>query len=186
MSKIFASVIVVTLTVGALFATVAAAPAPPTSEALTADISKAAYCASPVEVQFLSLINRYRTQNGKAALRMSQTVGAASRHHSVDMANRNYTSHYTKGTNASPADRMDDHGYPFIGSTSWGENIYWGGDTASEAFNWWKGSTDHRNNMLSAKWTTIGIGRGYNANSQYRYYWTTGFTGKFDAAAKRC
>lgn len=40
--------------------------------------------------------------------------------------------------------------------------------------------------MLSTKFTTIGIGRGYNANSQWKYYWTTDFAGKFDAAAKRC
>lgn len=135
MSKVFASVIVVTLTIGALFATATAAPAPPTSEALTAEISQGAYCASRVEVQFLTLINDYRRSKGKPVLRMSQTVGAAARHHSVDMANRNYTSHYTKGTGADPGDRMKAHGYPYIGSTTWGENIYWGGDTAREAFN---------------------------------------------------
>ena len=186
MSKVFASVIVVTLTIGALFATATAAPAPPTSDALTAEISQGAYCASPVEVKFLNLINQYRTSKDRAPLGMSQTVGAAARHHSVDMAKRNYFDHDTKTTNATFVDRLNAHGYPYTGSTALGENIYSGGDSASEAFNAWKKSSRHNANMLSTKFTTIGIGRGYNANSTYKYYWTTDFAGKFDAAAKRC
>ncbi len=186
MPKVFTAAIVVTLTIGALFATVVAAPAPPTSDALTADISKAAYCASSIEVEFLNLINQYRVSKDKAPLRMSQAVGAAARHHSLDMANRNYTDHYTKGSGDDWADRMADHGYTFARSTTTGENIYYGKAAARDAFNWWKASSGHNTNMLRSTFTTIGIGRGYNANSQYKYYWTTDFAGKFDAAAKRC
>src|SRR5215216_208464 len=132
MSRITIVVVVVTLTIGALIASAAAAPASPTSDALAANISQGAYCASSVEVQFLNRINRYRRQHNKSNLRMSQTIGAAARHHSEDMADRNYTSHYTKGSGDGPDDRMRAHGYPYIGSTTWGENIFWGGASARE------------------------------------------------------
>src|SRR3712207_6412476 len=56
-------------------------------------ITTAEYCADGEEQAFLALINAYRAQNGLGALAMSQTLGTAAEHHSLDMANNNYFSH---------------------------------------------------------------------------------------------
>jgi uncharacterized protein YkwD len=154
----------------------------------------AAYCSSPAERELLRLINDYRRSNGRDPLAISQTLGAAARHHSVDMAKRNYLRHTTKGTRIGPGDRIEAHDYPYIGQTALGENIYGGYGTrngtdlgsAEAAFHSWKNSPGHNKNMLSRRFTTIGIGRVHEADSKYKNYWTTDFAGKFDREAKRC
>ena len=154
----------------------------------------AGYCATPLEQEFLRLVNDHRRANGLAPLAMSQTLGAAARHHSVDMAKRDYLRHTTKGTRIGPSDRIEAHDYPYVGQTALSENIYGGYGTrngkdlgsAEAAFHSWKNSPGHNQNMLSRRFTTIGIGRAHEADSKYKNYWTTDFAGKSDREAKRC
>jgi uncharacterized protein YkwD len=40
--------------------------------------------------------------------------------------------------------------------------------------------------MLSSRYKAIGIGRAYDAGSQYGWYWTADFGGKADTAGKLC
>jgi len=65
---------------------------------------------------------------------------------------------------------MANFGYE--GSTH-GENIAAGIQTAAEAMQTWQGSAEHNANMLNASFGAIGIGRAYDPNSQYGWYWTT-------------
>jgi uncharacterized protein YkwD len=153
--------------------------------------SAASYVPTSVECQFLTLINNYRAQHGLGSLKLKTTLGAAARHHSSDMATHNYLSH-TLYDGTSAHQNMINYGYP--ASAYWGENIYAGYGTGSNgidnasaqgAFNWWKNSPGHNANMLSKNFHAIGIGRAYNANSTYKYYWTTDF-GSYVGATISC
>ena len=141
------------------------------------------YCAEPEELAFLKLINDYRAQNGVGPLVLSQTLGAASEHHSIDMATNNYFSH-TLSDGTSWDQNMTAHGYTY--STYRGENIAAGYETAANTFTQWKNSPGHNANMLSSVFTAIGIGRAYNSTATYRWYWTTDFGGYADASAQAC
>lgn len=159
----------------ALAASISLMPARP-----AAAIPTSAYCLEPEEAQFLNLINQHRAQNGVPPLVASQTAGAAAKHHSLNMANQNFFEH--AGQDGSDlTSRMREHGYTF--NTFLGENIAAGDASASGTFNSWRNSPGHNANMLNPNYTVIGIGRAFNAASDYGYYWTTTFGGVFDSTA---
>ena len=151
------------------------------------------YCMDSEEQAFLTLINNYRVQNGLSTVTASQTLGAASRFHSMDMATYNYFAHNLAGNDhifgtsddISFTTNMANFGYTKSGG-SVGENIAGGYQSASSVFSAWKASAGHNANMLSAWFTTIGIGRAYGATSTYKWYWTTDFGGYFDIPAILC
>jgi uncharacterized protein YkwD len=124
------------------------------------------------ESAFLTLINNYRTQNGRVALKISTNLNRASAWLSNDMGAKGYFSH-TDSLGRSPSTRAQNCGYP--GGA--GENIAAGTswDTAQEAFTAWKNSSGHNANMLNSNYRYIGIGRVYVGSSQYKWYWTTDF-----------
>ncbi len=151
--------------------------------------SAVSYAPTVEECSFLRQINAYRAQHGLGSLALSITLGAAARHHSVDMATYNYLSH-TLSDGTSAHQNMINYGYP--ANAWWGENIYAGYGTGANgvdnasalgAFTWWQNSSAHNANMLSGNFKAIGIARAYNANSTYKYYWTTDFGGAVGATA---
>jgi uncharacterized protein YkwD len=135
----------------------------------------------------LTLINNYRAQNGAGPLQISPALQAASSWMSNDMATNNYASH-TDSLGRSVGARLAAFGYTY---TPYGENIAGGFGDAQTAFNQWISACDpdasgnctyaHRNNILNASYKAIGIGRAYNANSAYGWYWTTDFGGYLDS-----
>ena len=126
------------------------------------------------ELQFLTLINNYRTSNGLPALTLSYSLSSASAGHSCDMANQNYFSHNSLD-GRTPWDRIRAAGYTY--NTWLGENIAAGQTDAVTVFNAWRNSPSHNANMLSSNYLAIGIDRCYNGGSQYGWYWTTDFGG---------
>jgi uncharacterized protein YkwD len=124
------------------------------------------------EARFLTLINNYRAQNGRAALQMSTNLNRAATWMVVDLATKNYFSH-TDSSGRSPTVRAQDCGYP--GGA--GENLAAGTlrDTAQEAFDAWRASSGHNANMLNSSYRMIGIARYYRAGSTYGWYWATNF-----------
>lgn len=128
--------------------------------------------ATQLETQFLSLINQYRQSNGLGTLSRNSALDTAARLHSKDMAVNGFFSH-TSLDGRSPWTRMAQAGYSCNGAK--GENIAAGYSTAQAAFNAWRNSPGHNENMLSPNYNAIGIGVYYDANSQYGYYWTTDF-----------
>ena len=58
-----------------------------------------------------------------------------------------------------------------------GENIAAGYMTAADVTDGWYNSTGHRNNMLSADYTSAAVVCYYSPNSVYGYYWVTVFVG---------
>lgn len=135
---------------------------------------------------FLTLINNFRAQNGLGPVQVSATLQQSSQWMSSDMATKNYFSH-TDSLGRDPFTRMTQFGYTFYPE---GENIAAGNSDAQNTFVQWQTACDpdssgactyaHRQNMLDASFTAIGIGRVYNATSTYRWYWTTDFGGYVD------
>ena len=141
------------------------------------------FCADAEERAVLAKINQYRAGKGRKALALTQTLGAAADHHSVQMAKADYFSHTLLG-GVSWDKNIRNHGYTF--NTARGENIAAGHADADTTFLQWKGSPEHNKNMLDPDYKAIGIGRAYDAGSRYGWYWTTVFGGVVDAAARTC
>jgi uncharacterized protein YkwD len=130
------------------------------------------------EQAFLQLINDYREQNGLAALSPSDTLDRAAQWKSDHLAGYNYFAHDDTPINRTWVQRIRDCGYGF--QTYIGENLFAGRSSAVDAFNAWKNSPGHNANMLGSSYAAIGIGRAYNAGSDYDWYWTTEFGGVAD------
>ena len=141
-------------------------------------ITAAQYCPDRQELAMLATINRFRQRHNQAPLRLSATLGAAAEHHSRDMATNDYTSHTLSDGTTAQQNILNHH----YSGNYWGENIAAGTswDTAAEPFRFWKHSDVHRHNMLNDHFQSIGIGRAYNANSTWKWYWTTTFGGRWD------
>lgn len=137
---------------------------------------------NPDIAAFLTLINEFRSQprvcmSGTVAQNMpavppvtfNALLNTAARLHSEDMATNNFFSH--TGSNGSTfVTRIQATGY--TGSPQ-GENIHAGSPGPDGAFNGWRNSTaGHCQAMMSANANEIGLGYGFNANSQWTHYWT--------------
>lgn len=127
------------------------------------------------ELAFLQRLNAFRASRGLAKLRVSVALTRASQAHAADMAARGYFSH-ASADGTSFAERVKRY-YSY--NTFVGENIAAGFATGDAVFAAWKASPGHRANMLSAKYTAIGIARVADADGVM--YWTTDFGGKRDA-----
>jgi uncharacterized protein YkwD/uncharacterized protein YraI len=161
----------------------AAAPANPAiSSAPALEVSSADACADSEEVNFLALINEYRAASGLQPLSISSSLSSAAAYHSVDMAENGYLAH-TLVDGSTVEQNMANFGYE--GGTH-GENIAAGTQTAAEAMQIWQGSAEHNANMLNASFGAIGIGRAYDPNSQYGWYWTTIFGDVSDGPGWLC
>ena len=137
------------------------------------------------ECKFLDEINDYRRRNNKPELVLLATLGAAANHHSADMAKHNYFSHTLKGEGISWKKNIRRHGYDgdpiaenILAGTNW--------ESAKEAFENWRRSDGHRRNMLNGDFRAIGIGREYERNSRYQWYWTTTFGGEVEGKEVNC
>ncbi|MEL6815609.1 MAG: CAP domain-containing protein, partial [Cyanobacteria bacterium J06598_3] len=88
-----------------------------------------------------------------------------------DMAAQNYFSH-TGQDSSTPANRAiaADYSGSFVG-----ENIAAGYPNALDVFQGWLNSSVHKDNILNANYTEIGIGFATNAAAQYDQYWTQVF-----------
>lgn len=120
---------------------------------------------------FLSLINNYRSQNGLGTLSEDQNLTNAACWFASDMGAKNYfPGDHVDSLGRSMSQRLSDFGI----NGSRAENIYYttAGSSANNAFNDWKESSGHNENMLNGTYTRIGIGR---ANFSGKWYWVTDF-----------
>ena len=85
------------------------------------------------------------------------------------MKDNNYFDHNSP-TYGSPFDMMKQFG---ISYTSAGENIAQGQQTPEEVVEAWMNSQGHRENIMNASFTHIGVGYVESGN-----YWTQQFIGK--------
>ena len=151
---------------------VAAQPLRTASALTNCTVADADVALDAEEARFLQLINNYRAQYGLGPLTVSANLNRAAAWMALDMGQKNYFSH-TDSLGRSPSARAQDCGYP--GGA--GENLAAGTvrDTAQEAFDAWKASEGHNQNMLNGSYKMIGIARAYVPGSTYGWYWVTPF-----------
>ena len=120
------------------------------------------------EQQVVTLVNAERAKYGLAALTLDETLCGYARVKSQDMHDQSYFSH-TSPTYGSPFDMMRAFGVSYRTA---GENIAMGYATPAAVVEAWMNSEGHRANILSANYTTLGVG--YVADGGY---WTQWFIG---------
>lgn len=106
--------------------------------------------------QVLAAINAARAENGLSPLAENGLLTQAAQNHVNDMLTNYVYGHY--GSDGSTVQmRVARTGYS---ATPWvSENWVSSGD-ASGAMRWWMGDYIHRVNILTGRWTEIGIGIG--------------------------
>jgi uncharacterized YkwD family protein/spore coat assembly protein SafA len=124
---------------------------------------------SSYEAEVIRLVNQIRKQNGLKELQTDWQLSRVARYKSEDMKKNNYFSH-TSPTYGSPFDMMKAFGISYKGA---GENIAKGQKTPQAVVNAWMNSAGHRENILKASYTHIGVGYVANGN-----YWTQMFIGR--------
>ncbi|MFS0673428.1 CAP domain-containing protein [Ornithinibacillus sp. 179-J 7C1 HS] len=127
------------------------------------------YGLSKFENDVVTLTNKERTQAGLNPLEIDTALSQVAREKSNDMQAKNYFSH-TSPTYGSPFDMMRDFG---ISYRSAGENIAAGQQTPEEVVQAWMNSQGHRENILNANFTHIGVGYESGGN-----HWTQMFIAK--------
>ncbi len=106
------------------------------------------------EKQVVELTNKERAKHGLAPLSVDAKLAETARAKSVDMAEQDYFDH-TSPTYGSPFDMMDQFGVTYYTA---GENIARGQFTPEEVVEAWMNSEGHRENILNANYTHIGVG----------------------------
>lgn len=122
-----------------------------------------------VEAQVVQLVNQERAKQGLSPLTHNWELSRVARTKSMDMRDRGYFSH-TSPTYGSPFDMMKSFG---VNYRSAGENIAQGQSTPRAVVQAWMNSPGHRANILSTKYTQIGVG--YASGGSGRHYWTQMF-----------
>ena len=120
------------------------------------------------EEEVVRLTNEKRAAYGLPALTINWELSRVARYKSQDMHDICYFSH-TSPTYGSPFEMMKDFGISYRAA---GENIARGQTTPEMVVNAWWNSSGHRQNMLNASYTQIGVG--YVADG---HYWTQMFIG---------
>jgi len=120
------------------------------------------------EQAIVDLTNAERKAAKLPALTANPQLMAAARSHALNMAKQEKLSH--KLDDKEPADRVKDAGYDF-GYV--GENIAWNQDTPKEVLADWMKSKPHKENILNAEYTEIGVA--VEKNKKGERYWVQVF-----------
>jgi hypothetical protein len=131
------------------------------------------------ELDLVARVNEFRAARGLPSLAVSDTLTAAAKWMSADMAVRDYFAH-TSQDGRSPTQRMADAGYPAF-STWTGEDLAAGYTSTADVLAGWIASPAHYAVLVNPEYHAIGIGRGYASGSVYGWYWTADFGGVVDA-----
>ena len=132
--------------------------------------STCAYTTSQANVDaVIAAINSYRAQNGLPPFTVNSKLTVAAQSHSADMA-CNQLFYHNGSNGSSPLSRVGAAGYS---ASSVSENVYgsWPPLTGQGVVTWWandQGDTRHNANLVSTKYTEIGVG--YSFYNNYGYY----------------
>ena len=130
-----------------------------------------------IQQRMLELFNDARAQARSCGLEdfaatgplsLNDSLAAAAKAHSDDMAENNFLSH-TGSDGSSVADRVSAQGY------SWrtvGENIAAGRDDAEETLEDWLDSPGHCSNIMNPAFVEMAVSCSANGNTDYGQYWT--------------
>ena len=115
--------------------------------------------------QIASLINAERANAGLPALNVNAQLTASAQGHAADMACNNMISH-TGSDGSSSYPRIQSAGY----SGSYSEEIIYGGGGPQAAMSWWMSDKIHRDAILNARTSELGVGYAYFSNGAYGDY----------------
>lgn len=109
----------------------------------------------PSAYEMLELVNSFRESEGEEALELNDALNRAAKKRAQEMANEAQISH------TRPDGTIFDTSFGASGEK--GENVFRGGpldasDVPQKAFDGWKGSLGHRQNMIDCIWGYMGIG----------------------------
>ena len=121
------------------------------------------------EQEVIRLVNVERTKQGLKELKYDWELARVARYKSEDMRDNNYFSHNSP-VYGSPFDMMKNFGIKYKAA---GENIAKGQSTPEQVVKAWMNSSGHRANILSTKFTHIGVGYAKNG-----HIWTQQFISK--------
>jgi uncharacterized protein YkwD len=121
--------------------------------------------------EIANLINTARVQAGLSQLTVNPTLAATAQGHSIDMACHGLVSH-TGSDGSSPHDRMVAAGY----NPTFSAEIIYSSGYPQAAFDWWMNDQIHRDAILNANITEMGVGYAYIADTAKGYY-TVDFAG---------
>lgn len=122
-----------------------------------------------LEAEVIKLVNAERSKRGLAQLAQNWELCRVARYKSQDMITKGYFAHQSPSY-GSPFNMMENFGIRFSAGA---ENIASGQATPQAVMNSWMNSSGHRNNILSASYTQIGVG--VAKTSQGTCYWTQMF-----------
>ena len=122
--------------------------------------------SSSAASEVVRLTNSARSQNGYAALVEDGALSEAAAVRAREIA-RSFS--HTRPSGASFSSALSESGVSYLRA---GENIASGQKSASEVVNAWMNSPGHRANILSANYTTLGVGYVEDGG-----YWTQWFIG---------
>ncbi len=134
---------------------------PPVTSTPVAQVQSNSTFAKEFELKVIEYTNAERSKQGLKPLTADTTLTKIAQNHSADMLANNYFSHTNK-SGCDPRCRIDAANYKW---QSYGENIYWmsgftltASESARKVVDGWMNSAGHRANILSAKFTKIGVG----------------------------
>jgi len=102
--------------------------------------------------QVIKLTNEERAKQKRAALRPNELLMKAARQHAEGLAKKNNPNEAADGKAA--LERVRALGFRFSAA---GENVAFGHHTPEEVIALWLGSNIHRDNLLSSRFTQIGV-----------------------------
>lgn len=132
------------------------------------------YTMNAFEMEIVRLTNLERTSRGLAALTINTQIACAANQHASQMASRSAVvgntaahSHNLWGVKLpTVSSRMEYAGFEY---SAYRENIAWGYTTPAQVVTAWMNSTGHRDNILAANITQIGLSAVQNASGTWFY-----------------
>jgi uncharacterized protein YkwD len=114
---------------------------------------------SSLEQGVVADINAFRAEHHLPALRLSASLTAAARSHSLQMEQDGYFAHNSFDGTAFWKRIQAFYPSSSFGYWSVGENLLWSSPDvdAQKALTMWENSPEHRKNMLDPNWREIGI-----------------------------
>ncbi|HYG63048.1 MAG TPA: CAP domain-containing protein [Thermoanaerobaculia bacterium] len=128
--------------------------------------------AERVRAAILREVNEVRRREGLRPLVLDPLLNQAAQKHAQDMLARSYFAHESpSGTTVRERSRAQGYAWRSIG-----ENIAEGQTTVDEVMQTWMDSPGHRKNILSPKFTELGVGLVVGGRAgAYRVLWVQNF-----------
>lgn len=114
-----------------------------------------------LEREVIRLTNKVRRENGLSELSENWQLSRVARYKAEDMRDKNYFAHESP-TYGSPFTMMKSFGISYRAAA---ENIAKGYTTAQAVVDGWMNSPGHRQNILNAAYTEIGVGYAGGSNT---------------------